>query len=130
MNSKCTFLLLFISLACINVSGQKNSVANLVKVISRESCKCLPASGTQNFDSLSTYILSKCLFKFMMAHKTLVLEVAKNVYGDTSDATGDKLGHQLFKSVSSELVYDCDLFYDALLLQQPLQPLHHLIFFF
>ncbi len=114
MNSKRRLLSLFISLACINASGQKNSLANLVNVISQESCKCLSESGTQNFDSLSTYMLSKCLFKSMMAHKTLVLEVAKNVYGDTSDATGDKLGHQLFKSVSSELVYDCDLFYDAL----------------
>jgi len=51
----------------------------------------------------------------MIAHKTIILETAKNVYGDTSGASGAKLGDELFKSVSSKLIYDCDIFYDALL---------------
>lgn len=99
----------------INTSGQKNSLSNLVSLISKESCRCLSASGSQNFDSLNTYIMSDCLFKFMFANKALILETAKNVYGDTSDASGAKLANEVFKLVSSKLVYDCDLFYNALI---------------
>lgn len=83
--------------------------------MSKESCRCFVTSGSHNFDSLHTDIMPDCLFKFMKANKTLILETAKNVYGDTSDASGAKLGDEVFNLVSSKLVYDCDIFYKALI---------------
>lgn len=103
------------SLVCINAFGQKHSLSNLVNLMTRDVCSCFATSGSQNFDSLNTYIMSNCLFKFMIANKALILETAKNVYGDTSDIAGKKLAMETFNLVSSKLVYDCDIFYNALI---------------
>jgi hypothetical protein len=83
--------------------------------MSNEACRCLVTSGSHNFDSLYTDIMPDCFLKFMRANEKLLLETAKNVYGDTSDISGKKLAEETFKLVSSKLVYDCDIFYNALI---------------
>ena len=107
--------LLFILLFCFKASGQNNSLSNLVNLMSKDCCKCFASSGSNNFDSLNTGIMSNCFLKIMKGNKKLIIETAKNVYGDTSDISGKKLAEKTFKLVSSKLVYNCDIYYNALL---------------
>ena len=115
MNSKRRVLLLFMSLVYISTSGQKNGLSNLVNHMSKEFCRCFAESGIHNFDSLNTGVMQSCFSKYIQTNKKIVVETAKNIYGDTSDISGLKLATELFKKISSKLVYDCDIFYNALI---------------
>lgn len=115
MNSKSRLLLLFMSLVFINAFGQKHNLSNLVNLMTKEACSCFATSGSHNFDSLDTDIMPACFFNFMRTNEKLLIETAKNVYGDTSDIAGKKLAVETFNLVSSKLVYDCDIFYNALI---------------
>ena len=107
------FLFLFLQFFSFKSFSQEKTLSILENIFSKEVCNCFSRNNLKK--TFDENIWNTCFRNSMMSHQKLIIETAKYVYGDTSSNTGHKLGIVLNQLVSSKLVYECDIFYNALL---------------
>jgi len=111
INSSKSVAVILMMLLTITSKGQKEqySLKHLINVITPDVCNCLTKNNYEY--SKGSRLHSNCLINSIKSHYKLYANTVENIYGDTSQATGNQAAKDIYELIDENLVNTCDLYY-------------------